>query len=226
MKKMNVLWIILDSIFLIIFNAMFFVIGGADHKVSVWISYGFIYFAYFMLLLTPVLTRKSKSEKIFGLLIRRISGYYFRLELLVGIIFILIASDGYKFALLFQLIIAGTYGIILIINLIANEHTADAEETQKNEIDYVKRASADLKSILKTVNDKKAKKKIEIAYDAVYSSPVKSHPNLMQTESQILDFVDKLKNTASSGDNDRVIDAVDALLILVNERNQELKMLN
>ena len=46
MKKKIALWIILDLIFLIVFNTVFFVAGGADHPASVWISYGFIHFAY------------------------------------------------------------------------------------------------------------------------------------------------------------------------------------
>ena len=37
----------------IIFNAMFFILGGTDRTTSVWISYGLVHFAYCMLLVTP-----------------------------------------------------------------------------------------------------------------------------------------------------------------------------
>ena len=40
MKKKKFLWIILDLIFLVIFNMVFFVISGIVHPTSVWISYG------------------------------------------------------------------------------------------------------------------------------------------------------------------------------------------
>ena len=59
MRKKNVLWILLDLVFLIVFNVVFFVAGGTDHPASVWISYGFIHFSYIMLLITPILIRKS-----------------------------------------------------------------------------------------------------------------------------------------------------------------------
>jgi len=66
MVKKTVLWIILDLIFLAIFNAMFFILGGREHNVSVWLSYAFIHFAYLMLILTPILIRKGKSAVVFG----------------------------------------------------------------------------------------------------------------------------------------------------------------
>ena len=204
-KKQNVLWIILDLIFLIIFNAMFFILGGTEHRVSVWISYGFVHFAYMMLLLTPAVTRKGKSAAVFGFSIYSISSFYFLLELGVGVVFILVAPESYKAALLVQLCIAGIYGIALIANMIANEHTADAEEKRQYQIDYVKQASADLKSILENVSDKEINKSIEKVYDAIYSSPVKSHPNLAQTESQILVSINELKCVISDGDKDAIV---------------------
>ena len=226
MKQKNILWIILDLIFLIIFNAIFFVIGGVDHKLSVWISYGVVHFAYFMLLLTPTLTRKGKSSAVFGFSIYTISSCYFLLELIVGVVFILVSPESYKAALLVQLCIAGIYGIALIANMIANEHTAADEEKRQHQIEYVKRASADLKNILESVSDKEAKKKVEKVYDAVDSSPVKSYPNLAQTESQILISINDLRTAVSNDDKDKIISLADLLLITVNERNRQLKLCN
>ena len=226
MKKKNGLWIILDLIFLIIFNAAFFIVGGTDHKLSVWISYGFIHFAYIMLLLTPFLIRKGKSSAVFGFSVYNISSYYFLLELFAGVAFILISPESWKTALLVQLCVAGIYGIILVANLIANEHTADAEEKHQHQIDYVKQASADLKGMMDSVSDKDAKKKVEKIYDAVYSSPVKSHPNLAQAESQILILINELRGAILSGNKDVIITMADSLLIEVNERNRQLQMLN
>ena len=66
MNKKSVLWILLDLVFLAVFNTVFFVAGGTDHTASVWISYGFIHFAYLMVLVTPFLIRKSSSAAVFG----------------------------------------------------------------------------------------------------------------------------------------------------------------
>ena len=136
MKKINALWIILDLIFLVIFNAIFFIVGGVEHYLSVWLSYGFIHFAYFMLLLTPLFIRRGKSAVVFGFSLYSISSGYFLVEFITGIIFILISPEKYKVSLLVQLCIAGLYGIILIANMIANEHTANADEKRHYQIEY------------------------------------------------------------------------------------------
>ena len=224
-KKTNVLLIILALIFLAVFNTFFFVLGGVDHNVSVWISYGIIHFAYFMLILTPVLLRKGKSSAVFGFSLYSISSIYFFFQLVVGIIFILAAPESYTAALLVQLCIAGLYGIILIPNMIANERTADAEETRHYQIAYVKDASIRLKVILDDISDKDVKKKVERVYDAIYSSPVKSHPNLAQMENRILQAIDELDEAVSVGNTDGVISLANSLLSAVNERNMRLRTL-
>ena len=89
MKK-NVLWILLDLVFLIVFNTVFFVAGGTDHNASVWISYGFIHLSYILLIITPFLIRKSSSAAVFGFSLYSISSTYFLVEFIVGVIFCLI----------------------------------------------------------------------------------------------------------------------------------------
>ncbi|MDR2598955.1 MAG: hypothetical protein LBC73_01605 [Oscillospiraceae bacterium] len=224
--KRFILWIILNSIFLAIFNTFFFLLGGSEHNVTVWISYGFIHFAYFMLVITPFITRKSKRTAVLGLSIYSISVGYFIVQLVIGVILILIAPEDYKATLLIQLTIAGLYGIILVLTLIANEHTADAEKIRQYEIAYVKDASAKLKSVLDNIKEKDIKKKVEKVYDAIYSSPVKSHPSLAQLENNILNSIDELKDALLEKNNDKTTSLSETLLSAINERNQRLKNLN
>jgi len=226
MNKQKTLWIILKLIFLVIFNAVFFVAGGFEHSASVWISYGFIHFAYFMLVLTPFLTRKGKSEAVFGRSLYLISSVYFFVQLAVGVIIILIAPDGIKAALLIQLCMAGFYGAYLISHMLANEKTAEAEEKRQHDIAFVKDASARLKSLLDHVSDKEAKRKVERVFDAIYSSPVKSHPDLAQMERRILDSINELENEIAAGNNDKIISKANALSSAINERNLRLRALN
>lgn len=225
MKKENMLWIILDSIFIIIFNSLFFILGGIDHSASVWISYVFIHFGYFMLLLTPKLIRKGKSAAVFGFSLYSISSVYFLVEFFIGLIFILIAPESSNASFIIQLCIAGLFGIMLVSYMIANERTADAEEKRQYQIAYVKDASAKLKNLLESISDKEAKKKVERVYDTLYSSPVKSHPDLAQMENSILASIYKLEDTVFSGDKQSIMSLANSLLSLVNERNSLLKRL-
>lgn len=226
MKKTKLLWIVLDLIFLVIFNVIFFVAGGTEHNTSVWISYGFIHFAYLMLLLTPLLIRKGRSSAVFGFSLYSISGVYFLIEFVTGIVFIIVSPENIKVAFLIQLIFAGLYGIILLSYLIANEHTADAEEKRQNQVAYVKDASVKLKVLLGQISDKDVKKKVEGVFDAIYSSPVKSHPSLAQNEENILLSINALEAAVSADNKDGIISLTDSLLSMINERNMRLRTLN
>jgi hypothetical protein len=225
MKKTTILWIILDLIFLVIFNSIFFIFG-TEHKISQWISYAFIHFAYLMLLLTPRLIRKGKSSAVFGFSLYSISTVYFLTEFVTGIIFIVFFPESQKATFLVQLCIAGLYGIIFISHLIANEHTADAEEKRQYQIAYVKDASIKLKSLLESISDKETKKKVEKVYDTIYSSSAKSHVNLAEIENRILQSINELEDAVSVNNKERIISLANMLLSDVNERNMRLRNLN
>lgn len=225
MKKKNVLWLILNLIFLIIFNILFFVLSnnnGVDHNMSVWISYGFIHFAYLMLLVTPKLIRKGKSAMVFGFSLYSISVTYFLLEFVTGIIFILISPESYKLTFSVQLCIAGLYGILLVTHLLTNEYTADAEEKRQSQIAYVKIASAKLHSALQKISDRETAKRVEQAYDLIHSSPVKSNTNVQLLEQQIISEIDRLEIFISRNNTEQIISIADKIFQLGSERNRQL----
>ena len=225
MKKKNVLWTILNSIFLIVFNALFFTLSdNTEHNASVWISYGFIHFAYLMLLITPKLIRKGgKSTAVFGFSLYAISSVYFLIQFVTGLAFILVAPESFKAALIIQLCLAGLYCIMLISHMLSNEYTAEAEEKRQSQIEYIKDVSAQLKSLLEKISDKETKKKVERVYDAIYSSPVKSHPSLAQMEKNIIQSVNDLEHEVTTGHKEKTISLANSILSLINERNQLLK---
>ena len=225
MRK-HVLYIVLYLIFLIIFNTAFFLLGGTEHPNPIWISYGFVHFAYFMLVITPVLVRKGRNTTVFGFALFSISAVYFLIAFIVGVIFILIAPETIEAALLIQLIIAGLYGIILIMNMIANDRTADAEESRQHEIEYVKNASEQIKWLSDRVKDKNIKRKIDRVYDTLSSSPIKSHPSLSHMEIRVLELLNELEQAVSKGDKEYILSQVESLYLVINERNTRLKTLN
>ena len=90
MNKKSILYILLDLVFLAVFNTVFFVVGGTDHPASVWISYAFIHLAYIMVVATPILTRKSSSASVFGFSLYSISAAYFLTEFVLGLVFVLL----------------------------------------------------------------------------------------------------------------------------------------
>lgn len=225
MKK-NVLWILLDLVFLIVFNAVFFIAGGTEHNASVWISYAFIHLAYILLTITPVLIRRSDSAAVFGFSLYSISSVYFLVEFVVGVIFCLINMESYKPALIVQIIITGFYAVMLISHLLANESTAENIEKHELELKYVKDCSARIQPLIDMVPDKETKKKIESVYDLIHGSQVKSNNDVRLLELDVIDQIDLLEAAVNSGDKEKIAESCKKISRLAEERNRQLKLSN
>lgn len=216
----------LDLVFLVVFNVVFFVIGGTEHPASVWISYGFIHFAYLMLLVTPKLIRKSSSSAVFGFSLYSISSTYFFIALIAGVIFIIAKPESYKMSLVVQVIIAGVYAIMLISHMTANEHTADSIERHEMELQYVKECSARLKSIMNRVEDKKTKKQIEKVYDLIHGSQVKSNNSARDYELTVMDMIEVLEQNISRNDLIAASTTIEKIIRNADERNRRVRLGN
>lgn len=226
MNKKSILWILLDLVFLIVFNTVFFVAGGTSHTPSVWIAYGFIHFSYIMVLATPFLIRKSSSSAVFGFSIYSISSTYFFVEFIVGVFFIVMKQDSYKTSLIVQIVIAGIYAVILLSHLLANEHTADSVARHEAEVSYIKDATSKVKLLVGKMSDKKAKKEIEKVYDALHASPTKSSYAVKEIEVNIMGKIEELESAVTSQNLQKVQSIATKLISLVQERNQKLRQQN
>ncbi len=226
MNKKSILFILLDLVFLVVFNTIFFAGGGIDRPASVWISYAFIHFAYLMILATPFLVGKGSSAAVFGFSLYSISAVYFFLEFVVGLVFIIIGSESYKAALVAQIVIAGLYAVILIANLIANEYTAESVERREDETAYIKEAASRIKILIGKADDKKANKEIERAYDILHSSPSRSDATVKQLETEIKNKVTELEDAVASKETELIITVAGELAAVTEERNRKLKLNN
>lgn len=226
MNKKNVLWLLLDLVFLVIFNVVFFVLGGTEHSASVWISYGFIHFSYIMLMITPKLIRKSSSSAVFGFSLYSISSAYFLIAFIVGVIFVFVRSESYKVSLVSQVIIAGLYLIMLISHMIANEHTADSIERHEMELQYVKESSAKIKGIMGSVEDRKLKKQIEKAYDLIHGSQTKSNNAARDYELTVMDLLEVLEQNIKRNDLVAASTTLDKIIKNAEERNRRVRLGN
>lgn len=226
MNKKTVLQILLDLVFVIVFNVVFFLSAGTEHPASVWISYGFIHFSYLMILLTPLLTRKSSRSAVFGFSIYSISSVYFFIEFIVGLVFIFLRQEEINVALIVQIIIAGIYAIILISHLIANENTADSIEKREDEVDYIKTTASRVKALLGRSADKKANKEIDKLYDLIHSSPTKSHSTVKNLEIQALNKITDLEQAVDINDINLIIAISGEIIDLYEQRNRKLKLVN
>lgn len=226
MNKKTVLSILLDLVFLVVFNLVFFLIGGTSHVASVWIAYGFIHFAYLMVVATPFLIPKSSSAAVLGLPIYGISTAYFFAEFIIGVVFILIGSESYKASLIVQVIVAAVYAVVLLVNLIANEQTAANVAVHESEVAYIKSTAAELEALVGRASDRKANKEIEKAYDIVHASPAKSCAAAKEIEELLYATVSELRNAVENDETAEITEVAQRITKLAEERNRKLKLRN
>ena len=227
MKKSRIYWIILDLIFLIVFNILFFSMAGAKgHPASVWISYGFIHGAYALLLLTPYFVTKGKSADVYGYSLYTIASGYFLIELVAGVIFILLHPQDWKPALIVQIVLMAAYAFAMLTSMLANEKTASNEARIQNDLKFVRNASAQLESIMNGTEKKEIKKLVEKAYDAAKSCQVKSSPAVAALESGMMNQIGAIQRVVFSEETESVEKEVQLFVRMAQERERQLRMSN
>lgn len=219
MNKKTGLWIALDLIFVVVFNVVFFILLSGKHPASVWVAYAFIHIAYIMVVVTPFLTRKGRDAHLFGTTIASISTAYFITTLISGIVIIAIHPETVKWTIIVEVVLTGIYAVMLLINMLANEHTAEVTVKQQIQLQYVRGSSARLNEIMSVVSDKKLKKKLQRAYDIVHSSQVYSSPAAQRYEVEVLSLLDNIEDYLGVEDLESADRSVDELIKAANKRN-------
>ena len=116
MKKKTLFVVLIDIIMLACYNAIFF-INVKEPIPQTWISYGFITFAFLMMVFTPLFLKKSKSKYLFTVVNLSISFVYFITSVVLGLTLI-IKQFSVKFLLTFFIILTAVYLILLLLMLI------------------------------------------------------------------------------------------------------------
>ncbi len=214
------------AIFPILFNVMFFVLGGAHHPASVWISYAWIHLAYLIMISTSFFIRKTQSAVIFAFTTAQISTIYFILEFIIGLIFIFVASDGIKAPIIVQLIPFCIFMLVFLWNMLHNEHTADNEARRSAEISFIKTSSSKAKLLMDMTNDSAMKNSIEKVYDLLHSSPSRSCAAAKEIESSIMMMLSELGDFLDENNVEEANKLVRKIRYAAEERNRIVSLAN
>lgn len=214
---------LIKLILLAIFNVSFFTITKAECTFSMWISYGFIHFAFLMFFLSPFFTRKSKNTRHVAIeSIALVTAIYFVATLIVGLFFLL-----NPMLVLFQYsveaFITGIYLIILLITIVINnriadnDNAADAEKQLLNNI-YVKAEFLKSKS-----SDSQIIAELSALQEDSRYSPTKSSPAVKEYEIQILSNLDEITRNIEKVDFEDLLSKIKNSRNLLKQRNLILK---
>ena len=102
------------------FNVVFF-LNITEPVPQTWISYGFITFAFLMMIMNPLFIGKSKSVYLFTVVNTGISFLYFIATIIVGLIAFIAKTFSIKILLTLFIILTAIYLVILLSMLIVSE---------------------------------------------------------------------------------------------------------
>lgn len=219
MDKKRLLWIALDSVFIVIFNIFFFALSNGEKPASVWINYGFIHFAYIVLLVTPKLVRHGAAETDYRRPLYVGTTLYFIATFFVGLVFILVAPETTKASWLVHAALFAIAAVYLLTNMLANEYTADKVKNRANNINYLNEVKTRVKILVDGASNKNLEHKLEALYDAINASPTMSSDAAKTVEQQIVVKIDELENAASSNNEDEQIRLCEEIIKLIKRRN-------
>lgn len=222
MTKKNVLTIILDSVFVVAFNILFFVNEGTQHISSVWTCYGFLHFAYLMVLITPVIDAKGKTAYLSKLTTYTISLIYFFIELIFSIAVFTSEINKIKLIISVQTIITAIYIILLMSNLLTNNSIARKQERHDLENDFIKTISSKAKFIESITADPKLKNRINNLYYSIHSSPTRTSSEVVVYETKITELLEDLE-TVVGRDSVAAIEKIVEIEYMLNKRNFMIK---
>ena len=217
MRK-RIIQIILALLFLALFNVLFFVLGDTEHLPSVWVSYGFIHFAYLQLV-----TKGQGSYYLLSALYVP-SLIYFWTELIAGVVFIVLKLESMLLPLLVQSVIAAVFLVVILVHAWANESTARSLEKRRQETDVYRSNCMNLKRLLTAYAKNPALKKLLAeAYDHLEASASRQTEESQSIDSEIAQMISSLKQALLMEDEAQATILAKSLQRLIEERKAVLK---
>ncbi len=222
MKK-TILQIIFFTLFLLVFNVLFFILSGTDNPASVWVAYGFIHWAYLIILMIPLLGTKGKDSFYLNATLYTQAISYFVIEFIIGLVFVFWRPESLLWSVLPQSFLWLVYMIMIIGNAWSNQIT----DKQMEEREYAHVAITvnrmELKKLIMQVKDPILRRRINEIYDLLTASATQQTNNTANCDMQINNNISLLQQAISAQDDSAISDIIEQLMDLALRRKAELK---
>ena len=222
--KANILKIIIGLIFLIVFNTLFFLLGGTERTTTEWVCYGFIHAAYLCLLSTPLFCNAGKGDSILSASLYLRALFFFFTELIVGICFLWYNSDSYLWPVIVQCVLLAIFWILQLMSVLANDATKSSLTKQKQERVYIRSLAENVKESMRKVSDSVLRKQMTSCYEALISSSIESFPEAAAAEMELEVAVNALCSAADVDDSKMLNLLIQNVQVALKHRNQAIRM--
>ncbi len=222
MKK-NVFKVLIALVFLVLFNTLFFYLGGTEQTKVNWICYGFLHASYISLLLTPIFCKSGKGLEVLAASLYLRALFYFFTELVIAVSCIAIAPESPMWPLIIQSVLLAIFLILQMMSVLANDATINSVQKQREESLYIQDMSQRIKTCMRDVSDPMLKKKVGKCYDAVNNCSLQSFPEAKNAEGELRNAVEILCSKIECN-NCECLDAdVQKVLKAVQNRNDVIR---
>lgn len=210
-------------ILLAVFNISFFTITKAECTFSMWISYGFVHFAFVMFFLSPLFSRKSRNSRHVAIeSIALVTTLYFIATLVVGLFFLLNPLLVlYQYTI--ESIITGIYLIILLITIIVNNRIAENDNVSDSEKLLLNNIFVKSEFLKTKIIDKQVVEELNALQEDTRYSPTKSSMAVKDYESKIISDLDEITRDVEKTTSNEILLKIKNCRNLLKQRNLMLK---
>ena len=232
MKKSIGVYSIIWAICLAVFNVIVFVTpneiaGVSKFSGSFWVGYIFITIAFLGQLACAFVAFKAENLKKFFYNIPLLSISYGGLVtmLVVGSIFMAIPVLAEWIAIIVCVIILAFNAIAIIKATAAADIVSGIDEKIKTQTFFIKSLSVDAQSLMTSAKSEELRAEAKKVYEAIrYSDPM-ANPALSDLDAQIEKQFNAFSDTVKADDAELAKETANALVEMVERRNQKCKLL-
>lgn len=206
----------------VIFNLVFFLVGGIEQTVAGWIAYAFVHIALIISFVAPLYCINYKRIPENLITIYAFAWIYSALAIILNIVLIMIKTDSIKITLITNAVLLALYFIQLTININVNHAVEKNLETIEAERQFVRDVSSKLKMCMTMVKEQEARKVVEKAYDAVRTSPLHSNEQVMNYEIEVIRLSGKLETAVDAENYEEAMAIAEEIVKNTKKRNAML----
>ena len=232
MKKSFKIYSLIWAICLAVFNVITFVtpneIGGVSKfSGSFWVGYIFITIAFIGQLVCAFVAFKAENLKKFFYNIPLLSISYGGLVamLIVGSIFMAIPVLPEWIGIIVCVIILAFNAIAIIKATAAADIVSEIDEKIKTQTFFIKSLSVDAQSLMTSAKSDELREEAKKVYEAIHYSDPMANAALSDLDAQIERQFNSFSDAIKADDAELAKETADALIEMVERRNQKCKLL-
>lgn len=193
-------------------------IGGTEHGTTCWIGFASIILSYVMLIAVPLFIPNSQSSYLFGTTSGAVTGIFFSVQFVIGLIFVICDFDKWKIALIIEMVLFVIMIFFTLQLFQIDEATAKKEVKHSQEVYSVKNLSLKAKMIFNSTTDIEIKKYVKSVCNELNSCPTSSNFQVMAIDDSIGFSLDALSQSVMSGDINSVKASASSVIALIRKR--------